>query len=346
MVVCKLQSFFDIQTASGNITEMAVYIGGDKAQRRMLDYFGRYKYFKPGRVTVTIRPCATLPVDPAGLSIEAGEQTVDPRDIFGLGMCRITNGERFPYVSDLTQLTDADKKMDFYNNMLMDPRWFKFSPHRGVTKSAKPMLWNVVTAMQNNHVGSDLLVPVVNSGDYGVNSEQLGIKESHIEVNSAGELVGTNDFIKRIRDPVDTGVVIYPEEDAVYNRINSQALHQSGRIPIQWMPCDDFVVSIAKNTAGQEVWTTQSTIATIPYLEMMRILLPPAIKTKMYFRVWITETYFFKGFTPVCPSGVSDLFGNQYYGSLDRMVRPAESIRQVRADTDVLYQNRHVSRGW
>lgn len=345
MVVCKLQSFFDIQTAAGNITEMAVYVGGDKAQKRMLDYFGRYKYFKPGKVTVTIRPCATLPVDPAGLSIEAGEQTVDPRDIFGLGMCRITNGERMPYVSDLSELTSDEKKIQFYNQMLMDPRWFKFSPHRGVTKSARPLVWNVVTSMQNNHVGSDLLLPVTNTGDYGTEGSRLGIKEQHLAVDGVTkQLTGVNDFTKVI---VDSSSGSQPEEDAVYNRINSQALHQSGRVPIQWMPCDDFVVSIAKNTASQEVWTTQATLATIPYVELMRILLPPAIKTKMYFRVWITESYYFKGFTPVSPIGFSSAFGyTEYYGSLDRMVRPCSSVSEVRADVGKSYFANKISRGW
>ena len=89
----KFRWFVDLSTTPQKVTVLKITCGGTRCLRRLLPFFSAYKYFKLGKTTVKFVPSSTLPVDPTGLSYEAGENTVDPRDLFNPGLVRITNGE-------------------------------------------------------------------------------------------------------------------------------------------------------------------------------------------------------------------------------------------------------------
>ena len=89
----KFRWFVDLCTTPEQVTVLKITCGGTRCLRRLLPFFGAYKQFKLGKTTVKFVPSSTLPVDPTGLSYEAGENTVDPRDMFNPGLVRITNGE-------------------------------------------------------------------------------------------------------------------------------------------------------------------------------------------------------------------------------------------------------------
>ena len=133
MMKVKFTQFFDICSDSTKFTKYTVTAGGDYIKARCLPQFICYQYYKLGPVTVKCVPASTLPVDPTGLSYEAGETTVDPRDMFNPGLVRITNGEP---VADL-------EKMETYYATMLDPRWFKFQLQQGFTRTAKPLVYNI-----------------------------------------------------------------------------------------------------------------------------------------------------------------------------------------------------------
>ena len=89
----KFTWFVDMNTSSTAVQFIKVTAGGDAVKNRLAPFFGAYKYFKLGPVSVKFVPASTLPVDPTGLSLEVGQNTVDPRDQFNPGLIRITNGE-------------------------------------------------------------------------------------------------------------------------------------------------------------------------------------------------------------------------------------------------------------
>ena len=107
VIKMKFQSFMDVSTSDSSMQVITVSAGGPEVLRRLAPQFSAYKYYKLGNVAVKLVPASTLPVDPTGLSYEAGAQTVDPRDQLTPGMMRITNGEDI--FEDLTGLTDAEQ---------------------------------------------------------------------------------------------------------------------------------------------------------------------------------------------------------------------------------------------
>nr|QBP37096.1 capsid protein [Porcine associated porprismacovirus]QBP37134.1 capsid protein [Porcine associated porprismacovirus] len=129
----KFTQFFDISSSSTGFTKFTVTAGGDYVKARCLPQFACYKYYKLGPVSVKLVPASTLPVDPTGLSYEAGESTVDPRDMFNPGLVRITNGEQIGELGD----------MNNYYATLLDPRWFKFQLQQGFSRYAKPLVYNI-----------------------------------------------------------------------------------------------------------------------------------------------------------------------------------------------------------
>lgn len=275
VVRMKFQSFVDIATQANNMQIISVNAGGDDVLKRLTPFFGAYKYYKLGGVSIKLIPASTLPVDPTGLSYAAGEQTVDPRDQLTPGMCRITNGEDI--LENISGLT-GDKQRELYNNMLLDPRWYKWMLQSGVKRYGKPKYWQVGQLHQDKWPGSSLNLP-------------------HFDAND--NFVGT-DVVSRAVDK--TGL------HQVFSSGNSTSspygLFQTGnRGVLGWMPTDGFQPILKPNgTIDMRVM-----MASIPEIELFKILMPPMHKTNYYYRMFITETVYFRepivmninGFRPI-----------------------------------------------
>ena len=148
---------------------ISVNAGGDNVIKRLAPFFGAYKYYKLGGVSIKLIPASTLPVDPTGLSYEAGDNTVDPRDQLTPGMCRITNGEDI--LEDITGLT-GDQQRQLYDNMLLDPRWYKWMLQSGVKRFGKPRYWQIGQLHQDKWPGANVNIPqIVNSSVTGTQTE-------------------------------------------------------------------------------------------------------------------------------------------------------------------------------
>ena len=251
-----------MNTSATALQVVKITAGGNSVKNRLAPFFGAYKYFKLGPVSIRFVPASTLPVDPTGLSLEAGASTVDPRDQFNPGLIRITNGEDM--ADDFMDLTGANIDKTYYS-MMLDRRWFKFQLQSGCRRTAKPLFWSVGQLHQDAFPGATRNVPF--TGTTGgttthtssIHTARGGSTEANYEWTVAGS--------------------------------SPRGFFQTGfKERMGWLPTDFF----------QELRTSTGTatydygVNNVPEVELMRIVLPKAYKTSYYYRVYITETVYFK----------------------------------------------------
>lgn len=275
----KFQSFMDISTSDESMQIITISAGGKEIVKRLAPQFGAYKYYKVGAISVKLVPASTLPVDPTGLSYEAGENTVDPRDQLTPGMMRITNGE--DVFENISGLSDAQQH-GIYNNMLLDPRWFKWMLQSGTSRRAYPRYWQVGQLHQDKWPGSVVNMPLIASGSDSV-SGTASVTESW----------------KSGSGPINVG-----------GASSSHGLFQIGhRGVLGWLPTDGL----------QSVVTSSGSLEDLPFLasppevEVMKIILPKAYKTKYFYRMFITEEVLFR--EPIVNFGID--FDGRSYRPLD-----------------------------
>lgn len=286
------QWFFDLSTKPDVMQKITVAAGGHDVVSRLAPQFAAYKYFKLGKIKLSMTPASTLPVDPTGLSYEAGESTVDPRDQLTPGLVRITNGE---CVGNLPSLT-GEAMHKFYNQMILDRRWFKFSMQSGLKKSAIPLFWSVGMGKQWPYPGSNINIPVRTRVYEGSSLIEDGVNSGNIDYKGNSETSIPEEPQNRLLQSID------------YDHASDFALMQLGHnAKLGWLPTDVFLTANGK---------TDASVADVPKVDCFTVLLPPAYKTKYYFRCYVTETVFFK-------EPVTNYFvGGAPYKSLDRFVAP------------------------
>lgn len=272
VIKMKFQSFFDISTRDGEMQIISVNAGGKDVIRRLAPFFGAYKYFKLGGVSFKLIPASTLPVDPSGLSYSENEPGVDPRDQLTPGMCRITNGEDI--LEDITGMS-ADDQHKLYDNMLLDPRWYKWMLQTGVKRFGKPRYWQVGQLHQDKWPGIVQNYPAVTSG--------VVTGTGHRDI---ADIQGTGIVTRQVGGSSDLG------------------LFQTGhRGVLGWLPTDGYNAFV--KSSGETGY--QAFLASVPSVELFKILMPPAYKTKYFYRAFVTETVYFKdpivmnvnGFRPI-----------------------------------------------
>lgn len=262
-IMMKFQSFMDISTNDTSMQIITVSAGGKEVLRRLSAQFSAYKYFRLGNVAVKLVPASTLPVDPSGLSYGAGENMVDPRDQLTPGMMRITNGEDI--FEDITSLSDAEQHA-IYNNMLLDPRWYKWMLQSGVKRHATPRYWQIGQLHQDKYPGMFTNIPMVNQ--------------------TTGAITGT-ETLKQTGNSASGALI-----NNVVAGSTSLGFFQTGHTGrLGWLPTDGL-------SLGKPL------IASPPEIEVMKIILPKAYATRYYYRMFVTETVYFK--EPIVNFGIPD----------------------------------------
>lgn len=286
-IMMKFQSFMDIRTVPDQMQIISISAGGKEILQRLPAQFSAYKYFKIGNISVKLVPASTLPVDPTGLSYEAGENTVDPRDQLTPGMMRITNGE--DVLEDLSGMS-AENQHKLYNAMMLDPRWFKWMLQRGVKRHATPRYWQIGQLHQDKWPGTVFNIPqydIAGAGTIEGTTTLRAIGNSSTPASGTGNLGGT------------------------YVRGNSSpyGLFQTGhRGVLGWLPTDGMELGQPFECAPPEV-------------EVMKIILPPAYKTSYYYRAYISETVYFRE-----PKMMALQGADFPYAPLDVFVRPVNGL--------------------
>lgn len=290
----KYQYFVDMQTKDTTMQVIKITAGGRMPQIRLRPFFAAFKYFKLNTVKVRFVPCATLPVDPTGLSYEAGEQTIDPRDQMNPGLVRITNGED---VSELTTiLTGVDAERAYYTTML-DPRWYKFQLQRGFKRTAYPLLWNVGQPHQS--MSQVMIAQTIGSAIQDSNDPEKvfgGYGEADVRSQSpVAEFSGPS-------------VTEMSADDYSQNLLDS-VLMQTGRVKMGWMPTDMFDSGLKGPSP-------------VPEVDLITVVLPKAYKTVYYYRLYIEEEILFKDPVAMLPvyrvGGSVGVSGYVNTGAIDR----------------------------
>lgn len=268
IVRMKFQSFMDISTNDGSMQVITISAGGPEVLRRLAPQFAAYKYYKLGNIAVKLVPATTLPVDPSGLSFSAGEPGVNPWDQLTPGMMRITNGE--DVFEDISGLS-TDVQDNIYKNMLLDPRWFKWMLQSGVKRHAFPKYWQIGQLHQDKWPGSEINRPLINGS---VVTNTIADRESYV--------TGTG-----VVHDLTTGSSPY-------------GFFQTGHSGVLgWLPTDGLQPVVT----ADEVRSDTPFIASPPEVEVFKILLPRAIKTRYAYRMFITETVYFR--EPIVNFGIA-----------------------------------------
>ena len=288
MLKMRFQWFFDISTAADTMQIITVSAGGETVVKRLAPFFTAFKYYKLGAIKATFVPASTLPIDPTGLSYEAGENTVDPRDQLNPGLTRITNGE--DTFENLTGLS-ADTMRKMYNTMMLDTRWYKWQLQSGLKRSAYPMYWQIGQLHQDSFPGAIVNVPDVGS-------------TLNYEIDTVARMATT------VKEDYTVGV------NRVRGFSDPRGLFQTGhRGRLGWMPTD----ALAKyaTTNGVDGYREQAIKAPVPEIEVFKVILPPAYKTKYYYRVYVTEEVYFAA--PLTNFA-------EDYRSIDRFLTPVMAV--------------------
>ncbi|AJF23061.1 cap protein [Human smacovirus 1] len=290
----KFRWFVDLSTTPERVSVLKITCGGTRCLRRLLPFFSAYKYFKLGKTSVKFVPSSTLPVDPTGLSYEAGENTVDPRDMFNPGLVRITNGEDLADVV-LNNISTAEDQNNVYYAMMLDSRWYKFRLQDGFRRDAVPLYWRIGQLHQDNFPGS-------------VNN--------YLTVNS--------DVTKPPTVSHEIGYYAYSSPgSASPDRQNQILLGSSPHGTFQfghhdkigWLPTDMFTNNYV-NTSG----TSTMSPRTPPEVDLLTVVLPAAYKTRFYYRLYITEEVYFKEPVSIFAGQLSD--GQYVSTTMDRFTYP------------------------
>lgn len=293
-IMMKFQSFMDVNTKKDEMQIISINAGGKEILQRLPAQFGAYKYYRIGNISAKFVPASTLPVDPTGLSYEVGENpTVDPRDQLTPGMMRITNGE--DVLEDLTGL-DANAQHQLYNAMMLDPRWYKWMLQSGVKRHATPRYWTIGQLHQDKWPGATINLPQDGtvSGTTG-DTSIWALRAGPSSASGTGNVTGT--FIKG--------------ESSMYG------LFQTGHKGVLgWMPTDGL------GRVGVE--GDKSFLVSPPEIEVMKVILPPAYKTEYYYRIYISETVYFKE-PKMMAIGVEDF----PYRPLDVFARPGKPVMSL-----------------
>lgn len=287
----KIQSYFDISTNTAGFQVLQFNCGGGDMLRRVPGLFGAYKYFKLGELKITAVPASTLPVDPTGLSYEAGENTVDPRDQLTPGLIRITNGED---LRDFSTLTDTNQE-NAYNAMLLDPRWYKFMLQTGFKRSCFPKFWGIGQLEQDAWPGAFRNVPQIDSTTSSTGAISNWVDEDSVRV-----------------------------DQWFMNTSTQKGIFQTGqKIKMGWMPTDVF-----QNIPGVD--SGNPYVNSPPEIQGVTVILPKQRKTRYYYRVFVTETIYFKD--PVVFSPFGDQPATTTHNPIDfqnTLVLGAGTVSQV-----------------
>lgn len=92
------KEIYDVHTDTQSTSILTVHAPVSNFPRQMLSgFFTQYRKFKYKGAKVTLQPAATLPADPLQVSYEAGEPTIDPRDMLNPILTRGYCGESLGY---------------------------------------------------------------------------------------------------------------------------------------------------------------------------------------------------------------------------------------------------------
>nr|CRY97841.1 hypothetical protein [uncultured prokaryote] len=319
-----ISEVYDLNTEVGKGTVLKIHTPiGNNVKRHLFGHFLQYKKFRYLGADVQLVPASTLPADPLSLGYEAGEPTIDPRDMVNPILYKWYHGESMltdhltifnprPYTGvpedayeklDQGYMGDSIDKQQYQNQFLsteldhvypmalMDPSFKKAGVQQGFRTICRPYVYEVVTNKQ--------ILPNQMFSVSSPNSEPV-IESDNVYPQLFGKTNGVTGYADGFAVTSDgTGFTnkLTPLGwlDTVTNHwsfLDDNALNgiDPDFIPLS-QPAEGNVNSKIAGTSGS--FASQTYLPNIP---MLYVLLPPAYKTMFYFRMIIKHRFAFKGF--------------------------------------------------
>lgn len=287
---------YDCQTQVGVSTLISLHTPISSRPFCYLEgFFKQFERFKYNGMQATFIPVSTLPADPLQVSYEAGEPTIDPRDLTNPILHRNVHGQQLQDLlqkflvagdgarkssADFVWGPDGDTIVDTaYYQALGDSSWSKSHVQRGfTTKWLTPLVYPLGTNMQ---------MASGNQTPQGVDSTLYGFPNLYMGI----------DFIDNGNDAVSTnkqhGLTVSPLKVSDTQWMRPQ-FTSMGAKALGWL--DTMQSTRVADGVGTTDNVIQDTVTYLPKLPMHVIVLPPAYKTEMYFRLVIRHSFSFARF--------------------------------------------------
>lgn len=292
------QEVYDLGTRQGKVSVVGIHTPTGSQPRVMLNgFFAQFRKFKYSGCKVTLVPASTLPADPLQVSFEAGENTVDMRDMLNPILFHGTHGDTLSGALNVIFKDQAhtfsgesatDDEISFtldpnlensYYAALTDRTWKKYNVQSTAQlPSMRPLVWKTAT----NHP----LVPTVQK-NYG-------------EVGADGETIG------RVFVPELTMTEYYTDE--AYHNMQFMS---TGVTSLGWLPTSQFFPVGSSGTPN--INTGSPTV--LPKVFMGVLLFPPSYLQELYFRMVITHYFEFRDFKGASLNGANGDVYNKWFTS-------------------------------
>lgn len=294
----KYQEIYDINTVSNSVSVIGIHTPVGAKPRQMLSgFFTQFRKYKYKGCSVVATPAQRLGLNLAQISTEAGQSTVNPKDVFNPALVRGCHGDNLNsalnsiYKGSFTNEGSSTGMDSFsqtvvpsgtlsweqmYYRMLQDPSFKKFNLSSGIKISKlHPMIYNVASNFQ--------ILPNETSANVGGLSWDTNSDPGSFGLDSSiqGRVPNGNASLSPVRPQLMT------------NRLQS----------LGWMDTRQVINSVSDS--GTPAFTT------IPKIFMAVIVLPPALSDSVVtsMRFVITHYFEFKEFnTSLTLEGASEYY--------------------------------------
>lgn len=325
-VVANYQEIIDLSTVPGKVGVFGIHTPCTLKPVQMLEGFYRqFRQVKYLGCDVKVQPAATLPMDPLGVSYEAGEVATDPRDLLNPIMVKGCHGETINNALDVvyrdnqelsTSLSRAD--IDFpgtssqageqaYYASLSDPSFRKY----GVLQ---PFALRGLHPMVHKIVGTMPIYPRQSAEDWreSIFNAGLGLQgDSDLQYHYDIDSDVPNTF------NVPTGVqtrVAQSSSGLINGRVFTSKMENLGWLDTVSRPQYGDPTGVYASTQ-LDIGLNEATIDfeaqgnllpsssepykfnTIPKLFMSCMIMPPCYKSILTFRMVINHRFAFRGFS-------------------------------------------------
>lgn len=305
-VRCSYEEIIDLHTESDRVTAIGIHTPTGAYPHKMFKgFFDMYKKYKYLGCSIKFVPIAKLPADPLQVSYEAGDTTIDPRDLANPIMFHGCHGDDLGTIlnklyGDDNGISDSIVGLEYQNGdgqqalydslerlyykALTDRTWKKAGSQRGFVKSG---LRPLVYSLASNHQ----IMPSFGIPDGGNNLDEFGGSPTNdyefdfaTTPNSMENKVrvDTQLFTPRLTGLgwMDTRNVLTLDAGVVYGE----------DIPESSDPMQNLKAFVNKG------FVNQINYAYLPKLFMGVILLSPSYKVEQYYRCIIKHFFAFKQF--------------------------------------------------
>lgn len=291
------QEVYDIKTNSGKVSVLGIHTPSGAVPSTMLSgFYEMYSKVKYQGCSLQLVPAARLPIDALQITLEEGENSIDPRDILNPLLFRGCHGESINDILDTMMVPyglswtgdsvdehqfNLDALENMYYQALTDDAFLKSpisSPFR--KDELYPLVYNVAT------------------------NYQLALSK---DGTSPGPGVVSDGSVQGLRVPLAGVQGFVNDSDTFQITGGNQQWFSSGMHRMDWLD--------THNRVGNSQ-TDLTPVTLIPKIFMGILILPPAYKTVQYFRMILTHHFMFKDFRPRSLQGdYSSVPG--YYNSME-----------------------------